>query len=309
MFAALVIVFREVLEAGLIVGIVLAASRGVPGRNRAIALGIAAGVLGSMVVAGFATQISSAFDGRGQELFTAGVLALAVVMLTWHVAWMADHARELSAHLKDVGRAVMSGSQSVAALGIATAMAVLREGSEVVLFLSGIFLQHSEFDARSASRIGGRASARCRRLGRALFRALDHSAAPAFCRDRCSRHARCCRPRGRSRAPAFQRRPDCAGVQFSALGYELAVARGRRGGACAARDRRLQGSSGRAGIRGLRRNHLRHHLPVAEGQAGFGFAQAATAGGRLAGNLTAHSVPAWSHFIATNRCPLRRKMP
>jgi high-affinity iron transporter len=144
MLAALVIVFREVLEAGLIVGIVLAASRGVPGRNRAVGLGILAGVLGSMVVAGFATQISSAFDGRGQELFTAGVLTLAVLMLTWHVAWMADHARELSAHLKQVGRAVTLGNQSVAALGIATAMAVLREGSEVVLFLSGIFLQHSD---------------------------------------------------------------------------------------------------------------------------------------------------------------------
>ncbi len=117
MLAALVIVFREVLEAGLIVGIVLAASRGVPGRSRAVGLGILAGVLGSMVVAGFATQISSAFDGRGQELFTAGVLALAVLMLTWHVAWMADHARELTAHLKEVGRAVTSGNQSIAALG------------------------------------------------------------------------------------------------------------------------------------------------------------------------------------------------
>jgi high-affinity iron transporter len=144
MLAALVIVFREVLEAGLIIGIVLAASRGVPGRGRAVSFGILAGVLGSMVVAAFATQISGAFDGRGQELFTAGVLLLAVFMLTWHVAWMADHARELTAHLKEVGRAVTSGNQSIAALGIATAMAVLREGSEVVLFLSSIFLQHSE---------------------------------------------------------------------------------------------------------------------------------------------------------------------
>ena len=47
MLAALVIVFREVLEAGLIVGVVLAASRGVPGRGRAVFLGI-------LVVAGTA---------------------------------------------------------------------------------------------------------------------------------------------------------------------------------------------------------------------------------------------------------------
>ncbi len=144
MLAALIIVFREVLEAGLIVGVVLAASRGVEGRNRAVALGILAGVLGSVVVAGFATQISSAFNGRGQELFTFAVLSLAVVMLTWHVVWMADHARHLTAHLRDVGAAVTAGTQSVAALGIVTAIAVLREGSEVVLFLSGIALQGAD---------------------------------------------------------------------------------------------------------------------------------------------------------------------
>jgi high-affinity iron transporter len=144
MLAALIIVFREVLEAGLIVGVVLAASRGVEGRNRAVALGILAGVLGSIVVAGFATQISGAFDGRGQELFTFAVLALAVVMLTWHVVWMADHARELIAHLREVGHAVTAGTQSVTALGIVTAIAVLREGSEVVLFLSGIVLQGAD---------------------------------------------------------------------------------------------------------------------------------------------------------------------
>jgi high-affinity iron transporter len=144
MLAALVIVFREVLEAGLIVGVVLAASRGVAGRNKAVALGIAAGIAGSMVVAAFASQISSAFDGRGQELFAAAVLALAVVMLTWHVVWMSEHARELTRHMRDLGAAVGAGRETVAVLGIATFTAVMREGSEVVLFLTGIALQSSE---------------------------------------------------------------------------------------------------------------------------------------------------------------------
>ncbi|HEY3848203.1 MAG TPA: iron permease, partial [Acetobacteraceae bacterium] len=46
MFVSLIIVFREAMEAGLIVGIVLAATEGVPGRGRWIAGGIAAGVAG-----------------------------------------------------------------------------------------------------------------------------------------------------------------------------------------------------------------------------------------------------------------------
>src|SRR5262249_53398297 len=117
MVAALVIVFREVLEAGLIIGVVLAASRGVLGRGRATAFGISAGIAGSAVVAAFAAQITSAFEGRGQELFTAAVLMLAVLMLAWHVIWMAEHARELTARLRQIGHDVALGSRSVAVLG------------------------------------------------------------------------------------------------------------------------------------------------------------------------------------------------
>ena len=45
MLATAIIVFREVLEASLVVGIVLAASRGVPGRGSWVTGGVAAGVL------------------------------------------------------------------------------------------------------------------------------------------------------------------------------------------------------------------------------------------------------------------------
>ena len=141
MLAALVIIFREVLEAGLIVGVVLAASRGVHGRNGAVALGVAAGILGAAIVAVFATRISDAFDGRGQELFVAAILIFAVVMLAWHVIWMAEHAREMTLELRRLGSDVAAGKQSLFALGAAVAIAVIREGSEVVLFMTGIVMQ------------------------------------------------------------------------------------------------------------------------------------------------------------------------
>ena len=147
MLAALVIVFREVLEAGLIVGVVLAASRGVTGRNGAVGLGILAGIVGSIVVALFATRISDAFDGRGQELFIAAILLFAVVMLAWHVVWMAEHAREMTQQLRKLGSDVAAGSQSLFALGAAVAIAVMREGSEVVLFMTGIIMQGKDTGA------------------------------------------------------------------------------------------------------------------------------------------------------------------
>ena len=138
MLAALIIVFREVFEAGLIVGIVLAVTRGVPHRGFWISAGIAGGVLGACVVALFAGALSAAFAGAGQELFNATILGIAVVMLTWHNVWMARHGRELAAEMRAAGEAVAEGTASVAALAVVVGVAVLREGSEVVLFLYGI---------------------------------------------------------------------------------------------------------------------------------------------------------------------------
>jgi high-affinity iron transporter len=138
MLGALIIVFREVIEAGLIIGIVMAATRGVLGRGRWVTTGVAAGVAGASVVALFAGAISQAFEGSGQELFNAFVLSTAVVMLMWHNAWMARHGREIAAEIRSVGTAVSEGAKPLTALAIVVGLAVLREGAEVVLFLYGI---------------------------------------------------------------------------------------------------------------------------------------------------------------------------
>jgi high-affinity iron transporter len=138
MLGSLVIVFREVIEAGLIIGIVLAATRGLPARGTWVGVGILAGALGAGVVALFAEAITNAFEGSGQELFNASVLGAAVVMLMWHNAWMARHGREMAAEMAAVGAAVSAGSRPMTALAVVVGLAVLREGSEVVLFLYGI---------------------------------------------------------------------------------------------------------------------------------------------------------------------------
>jgi high-affinity iron transporter len=136
--AALIIVFREVFEAGLIVGIVLAVTRTVPHRNAWIGGGVLAGVFAACLVAIFAGALSNLFAGMGQEVFNAAILALAVVMLTWHNVWMARHGAELASELREAGRAVVEGSKSLLALAVVVGVAVLREGSEVVLFLYGV---------------------------------------------------------------------------------------------------------------------------------------------------------------------------
>ncbi|MCE2564505.1 FTR1 family protein [Komagataeibacter sp. FNDCF1] len=138
MLGSLLIVFREVMEAGLVVGIVLAATQGIPGRGRWVAGGIAAGVVGAAIVAVFAGSLSAALSGNGQDVFSATILCLAVLMLGWHMIWMTRHGREMAGDMKALGAEVASGERSLAAMAVVVAVAVLREGMEVVLFLYGI---------------------------------------------------------------------------------------------------------------------------------------------------------------------------
>src|SRR5271165_192071 len=138
MLATAIIVFREALEASLVVGIVLAASQGVPRRGVWVTSGVAAGVLGASIVAGCAGAIADAVNGVGQELFNAAILFTAVAMLGWHNIWMNRHGRELAAEAANLGKAVVGGRRPLYALAVVVGIAVLREGSEVVLFLYGI---------------------------------------------------------------------------------------------------------------------------------------------------------------------------
>lgn len=138
MLGIALLVFREVLEAALIVTVVAAATRGVPRRGVFVGGGIALGVIGSFVVAIGMGFIEGSLGGIGQEVFQATVLLTAVVMIGWHVTWMSSHGREMVQQMKQVTDSVKAGSSSIAILLAVVALAVLREGSEIVLFLYGM---------------------------------------------------------------------------------------------------------------------------------------------------------------------------
>jgi high-affinity iron transporter len=138
MLATAVIMFREVLEAALIIAIVLGASREIAGRGRWVVAGIILGLLGATVVAIMANVASSFFSGDGQAILNAIILLSAVSMLTWHNVWMSAHGRKLSSEATAVGFSVQSGQRPLAALLVITLAAVMREGSEAVLFLWAI---------------------------------------------------------------------------------------------------------------------------------------------------------------------------
>ena len=138
MLSSALIFFREVFEIVLIVGIVLAATHGLPGRAKWIYFGFAGGLAGSALVALFTDSISNFAEGVGQEIFNAAILFAAALFIGWTLIWMKRHAREMKAHFTRVGKAVVEGDIPAYSLSLVIALAVLREGAEMVLFSYGM---------------------------------------------------------------------------------------------------------------------------------------------------------------------------
>ncbi|WP_342619362.1 FTR1 family protein [Rhodoferax sp. GW822-FHT02A01] len=138
MFAAAIIVFRESMEASLIISIMMAATRGVPQRSRWVAGGVLLGLIGAAIVASSMGAIANLADGMGQEFFNVAILITAVAMLAWHNIWMSAHGKELAQQISSTARSITDGSRERSVILIVIALAVLREGSETVLFLYGV---------------------------------------------------------------------------------------------------------------------------------------------------------------------------
>jgi high-affinity iron transporter len=137
MFATAIIVFREILEAGAYRRHRRRRHARHSGPHALASAGIAAGLMGAGLVALGTERIADLASGVGQELFNAAVLGIAVAMLAWHNLWMSSHGAALAANARSVGGAIRDGRRECSVLMIIVGLAVLREGSETVLFLYG----------------------------------------------------------------------------------------------------------------------------------------------------------------------------
>ncbi len=153
MFATAIIVFREVLEASIIIGIIAAATRNVAGSRRWLFAGLLAGLFGAGIIALFTEVIGALASGLGQEILNASVLGIAVLMLAWHNIWMSSHGAALAANARSAGYEIRDGRRACSVLFLIVGLAVLREGSETVLFIYGIAA--SEGGGRSSMMLGG----------------------------------------------------------------------------------------------------------------------------------------------------------
>ena len=140
MLNALIIVWRESLEAMLVIGVLLSwiARQPDPGAlKRGLWSGVGIGIalaLG-LGIATYAAQ--SQFAGASLEFFQLAMVLIAAGLILQMVLWMHRHGRHMKRELES------RAEHSVGASGIAaiTALAVAREGAETVVFLYGLGLE------------------------------------------------------------------------------------------------------------------------------------------------------------------------
>ena len=136
MLSALLITFREGLEAALIIGIILAylVSTGNRDRFKPVWIGTALAVVVSLV-AGAAIYFSAGqLEGRGEAIFEGIATLTAAGVLTWMIFWMRKQAINIKRHLHAQIQSALGSGSTLGLLGIAF-VAVVREGIETVLFL------------------------------------------------------------------------------------------------------------------------------------------------------------------------------
>ena len=143
---SVVIVLREVLEAALMVSVLLAVSRFLQLRSRWLVVALVTGGIGAAAYARFINPISDLFDGVGQELANAG-LQYAVFSALAVTAFLIARQR---------GKPCAENSMLPTFMAISVALAVTREGSEILIYVSG-FVQMS--DVLSGVAIGSLAGA------------------------------------------------------------------------------------------------------------------------------------------------------
>ena len=144
LIATFLIVFREALEASLVVGIIMTVLARLK-QNRLFPLVLGSSLLAVLVsfFAGMGLMMLTAkLRGQAEELLEGGVAFAACGVLTYMIFWMDSQARKIKPEVEmKVEQAVRTGE--LIAIIVLPFLAVIREGAETVLFLKAVASQDS----------------------------------------------------------------------------------------------------------------------------------------------------------------------
>ncbi len=144
MGATFVVTLREAFEAALLLGIMYGYLDRTGARRefRWVTLGGALGLIVSLVMGVAVGYLSGPLLDLGPDLVAAGVMLLAVALLTWHAWWMQRNARAMRGEVEQRLRDARAARQ-LWVVGLIAFGGVFREGAETVLFLWGLMAEAS----------------------------------------------------------------------------------------------------------------------------------------------------------------------
>lgn len=157
--ATMVIVFREALEAGLIVGIILTMLDRLRAMRYAphVWVSVATAVAASGAAGWALSRLTAATQGRWQEFIEGTISIAACGVLTYMIWWMERQARRLRPEIEEHVE-VAVGRQELSAIMLLPFLAVFREGAETVLFLQAVAIQNSGAVSWAGGLLGGGAA-------------------------------------------------------------------------------------------------------------------------------------------------------
>jgi high-affinity iron transporter len=144
MAASFLIMFRETLEAALVVGIVLSylvRTRQTKYRGAVLA-GVITGVVASVLGAVAFSRLAGGFTGRAEQVFEGVTMLLGALLLTTMILWMAGQ-RNVARDLESRIGAEVAGARPWGLFGLVL-VSVLREGIEAVIFLGAASFTSAE---------------------------------------------------------------------------------------------------------------------------------------------------------------------
>ena len=181
MGATFLVTLREAFEASLLLGLVYTYLDKIGAREnfRWVTLGSALGLAASVVMGVAVGFLSGPLLDLGPDLIGAGVIFLAVVLLTWHAWWMQQHARGIRGEIQQrIDQARVT--QRLWIVGLIAFTGVFREGAETVLFLWGIMAQATSAAGWGSVAGGVAGIATAAALGWAIFYGGKSVSLPRF---------------------------------------------------------------------------------------------------------------------------------
>jgi high-affinity iron transporter len=137
---ALLITFREVLEALLIIGIITTYLKRMDNSKytKYVWLGAGLAVLASIGMAILFQVVFTGFAAMGSEIYLKiGIMIVSTVLLTQMVFWMASHSKDLKGNMEGKMKKFIS-TGNIVGMVIHSFLVVLREGIETVFFFAAI---------------------------------------------------------------------------------------------------------------------------------------------------------------------------